>query len=415
MDKLLSAIKNNLQWFRSSGVLSPAAGEWGVAERIAVLEGNEAAGKILESFPARTFHDGYAILEHRRSDCNFETALMFLLAADFLGGAEDRRTAENLLDFLYFRSGLLNRNTTDVPPGTWNWASAFWAHNIWFDDDGWCAAIQILIGLRYPDLDRKYGCLEWGVRLSKELLTGFDRTFNPALDSEPEIICDPERVFVGKLSLPHWGMPPVCAFLAAYHVNRDPAFLDAVRRYAEYLRRRLNAFNASELSYALIGIPLAAMLAPDEPLFPELGRRIASELTDRMAANSHGNLPSEHFEAPNGPHLVDTIYTVNWALLGLVNLTGWLRLPEHRRALDRLVELLVDIQDTSESPVYRGCWRGMFDLNARAWGGGDCYEGGANSIYTGWTNAPITIGLMLAHSRLSFADLAAAPTPADGR
>jgi hypothetical protein len=44
----------------------------------------------------------------------------------------------------------------------------------------------------------------------------------------------------------------------------------------------------------------------------------------------------------------------------------------------------------------------MYDLKARAWGGGDCYEGGANSIYTGWTNAPIafTIAYELAGGSL---------------
>ncbi len=405
MERLLSAIGNNLRWFRESGVLSPLAGEWGVAERIAVLAGNEAAEKILESFPARTFHDGYAILEHRRSDCNFETALMFLLAADFLDSPEDRKTAENLLDFLYFRSGLLNRNTTDVPPGTWNWASAFCGHNIWFDDDGWVAAIQIVIGRRYPELDRKYGCLEWGARLARAILLAFNRTFQPDQEAESEFINDPERIFVGKLSLPHWGMPPVCAFLAASLVDRDPAYLDAIRRYAEYVQRRLDAFNASELSYALIGIPLAARMFPDEPLFAELGRQLAARLLGRMAASPHGNLPSEHFEAPNGPHLVDTIYTVNWALLGFINLAGWQPGEEHRQAVANLARLLAEIQDVSDSPTYRGCWRGMYDLNARAWGGGDCYEGGAGSIYTGWTNAPITIGLLLARQQLSFAEL----------
>ena len=328
MEGLLSAIKRNLQWFRESGVLSPPAGEWGVAERIAVLAGNAATEKILEEFPARTFHGDYAILEHRRSDCNFETALMFLLASDLLHGQEERKIAENLLDFLYFRSGLLNRNTKDVPPGTWNWASAFCGHSIWFDDNGWVAAIQILIGLRYPELDRKYGCLEWGLRLAHELLLGFDRAFNPAADAETEFINDPERVFLGKLSLPHWGIPPVCAFLAAHRVNGESACLAAVRRYAAYLQRRLEGFNASELSYALIGIPLAAKLCPEEPLFSQLARQLADRLTGRMAANKYGNLPSEHFEAPNGPYLVDTIYTANWTLLGFVSLTGWLHAPE---------------------------------------------------------------------------------------
>jgi len=36
-----------------------------------------------------------------------------------------------------------------------------------------------------------------------------------------------------------------------------------------------------------------------------------------------------------------------------------------------------------------GCWRGMYDMKMKKWGGGNCFEGGADSIYTGWTNAPI--------------------------
>ena len=33
----------------------------------------------------------------------------------------------------------------------------------------------------------------------------------------------------------------------------------------------------------------------------------------------------------------------------------------------------------------------MYDLNAKSWGGGDRFEGCASSIYSGWTNAPISI------------------------
>ena len=36
----------------------------------------------------------------------------------------------------------------------------------------------------------------------------------------------------------------------------------------------------------------------------------------------------------------------------------------------------------------------MYDLRAGEWGGGDLFEGGQNSIYTGWTNAPIALGLL---------------------
>ena len=34
--------RQNLAWFRRSGVMRPEDGSWGVAERLVVTEGNEA-------------------------------------------------------------------------------------------------------------------------------------------------------------------------------------------------------------------------------------------------------------------------------------------------------------------------------------------------------------------------------------
>ena len=62
---------------------------------------------------------------------------------------------------------------------------------------------------------------------------------------------------------------------------------------------------------------------------------------------------------------------------------------KYREGFDKLLALLLKIQDHTPKKQLFGCWRGMYDLNVGAWGGGDCYEGGAGSIYTGWTNAPI--------------------------
>ena len=57
--------------------------------------------------------------------------------------------------------------------------------------------------------------------------------------------------------------------------------------------------------------------------------------------------------------------------------------------VEKLLDLIVNIQDRSPQAHLNGCWRGMYDLEKECWGGGDRFEGGANSIYTGWTNAPI--------------------------
>ena len=45
----------------------------------------------------------------------------------------------------------------------------------------------------------------------------------------------------------------------------------------------------------------------------------------------------------------------------------------------------------------------MYDMKAKAWGGGNCYEGGAGSIYTGWTNAPIAWAVAFALQHKCFA------------
>ena len=103
------------------------------------------------------------------------------------------------------------------------------------------------------------------------------------------------------------------------------------------------------------------------------------------------SIPAEHYEAPVGSHLADTIYTVNWALMGFQILYSVNGQEKYRKAFVKLLDLMVDIQDKSPEKHVKGCWRGMYDLKAGNWGGGDCYEGGANSIYTGWTNAPIAI------------------------
>ena len=106
------------------------------------------------------------------------------------------------------------------------------------------------------------------------------------------------------------------------------------------------------------------------------------------AVDAYGNLPSEHAEAPVGAHLADLIYTLNWAVLALGSLTAWEK-NLFSDPFDRVLALLLRLQDHSPEPYLFGCWHGMFDLKRQDWGGGNRSEGGAASIYTGWTNAPL--------------------------
>ena len=109
---LEKSLEANLRWFERSGVMSPADGTWGVGERIVLTAGNTALEKTLRSFPAFTRHGGHVVMEQRRPDCNFEAALMFLLAAKALDKPAWRDTARNLLCYLHCRSGMRNPDLT---------------------------------------------------------------------------------------------------------------------------------------------------------------------------------------------------------------------------------------------------------------------------------------------------------------
>ena len=51
-EKMKNSLLRNLNWFLNSGVMIPESGIWGVAERVAVTNGNEAIEVMKKSFPA---------------------------------------------------------------------------------------------------------------------------------------------------------------------------------------------------------------------------------------------------------------------------------------------------------------------------------------------------------------------------
>ena len=396
--QLLDAVRRNLEWFCNSGVMDPPDGSWGVAERIAVTKDHTAIEKICRAFPAWNEFDGYCVIEPRRPDCNFETALLFLLAGRKFGSEEFTRTGENLLMYLYNRSGMIFPENS-----VWNWSNITKQPGRWFDDNGWCGVIQFRIAALRPDLDRKYRMRGRALRLARLLAAGVDRSLGADQEISHGSWPDPEGFWLGEPRLPHWGAVALLAGTAALAVEPDPVLAIQLRRYYEYVGGRLDTFIASELCYALLGAAFAANVTGEE-FYLDLTARTAAAVLRRIDPAT-GNLPAEHCEAPKGAHLVDLIYTANWALLGLQAAAGVTGDEAVREAYRKLLELLTAVQDRSDNPAFRGCWRGMYDLRAGEWGGGDLFEGGQNSIYTGWTNAPIALGLLLAADRTSLAAL----------
>ena len=380
---LKRALRSNLSWFENSGVMIPDNGLWGVAERVA-LKGNSAIEQIYRSFPAWTEFSDHSIIEQRRADCNFETAFLFLLGSDVFKVKKYYDTAENILDFLYFRSGMLNRTPADENlSGAWYWSHI--SKPIYFDDNSWNCTIQLLISKKYPDLDNKYNMKNWALLLADNMATGFMSHFQAAEDFT--------RKWAGNLNLPHWGSLVCMAMAKAYEASPRLEYKAVVDKYYQFLDANKDSFITSEQAYAVIGAGFCYHAFKDQK-FIKLAEFFGNKLIVRMDPATN-NIPAEHYEAPKGQSLADMIYTVNWALLGFQILQNIDNDMKYRDAFLKLLGLAIKIQDQSQEKHLNGCWRGMYDLTNNCWGGGDCYEGGAKSIYTGWTNTTIAscIGL----------------------
>lgn len=379
-----NTLLKNLSWFEKSGVMLPADGLWGVAERVAVVKNNEAIEKMYSSFVAWTPHGDYSIIEQRRADCNFQAAYLFLLASEVFSEQKYYTIAVNILDFLYYRSGLLWRNKDQYPHGSWNWSHIKRSSDVYFDDESWCVFLQLEIGAKYPELEQKYEMKHWAMILADELCSASLRVMHDEKE-KPDWVDLTQKTWLGRLQLPHWGSLTVMALARAWKENPKQEYLDFIQEYDAYLKADPGIFNVSECAYVVIGSSAAYRYTGDAR-YLETARIFGTKVSEKIQEN--GNIPAEHYEAPTGVHLVDTIYTVNWALLGLQALSAVD--PEYQAACQKVMNLVIQIQDTSPEPQFNGCWRGMYDMEQKSWGGGDRFEGGAGSIYTGWTNAPIS-------------------------
>ncbi|MBE6391479.1 MAG: hypothetical protein E7042_04675 [Lentisphaerae bacterium] len=375
---LKQVIQRNLEWFKSSGVMFPADGSWGVAERIAVRANNAAMERILTVFPAFTEFDGGCIIEPRRADCNFQTAWIFLTAGQLFPGCGYEMIGKNIIDFLYCRSGLLARSSEEgLIPGCWNWSHITRKPAIWYDDESWCLLLQHKIADDFPELDRKYQMHYWADRLAGELYQ--------ALAS-----AEPSPHWNGNREMPHFTALAAMALAGAATEETAGKYQQIAKKFYS----NLNCPNTSEHAYAMLGAINCARKF-DREFFLAQARKHADAIIAKIDPET-GIMPAEHHEAPQGSALADMIYTLNWSLIGMRELA--LLLPEYRKTAEQLINFVCKIQDDTPSSRFNGCWRGMYDVSTQSWGGGDHHEGGANSIYTGWTNAPICSALLMEYA-----------------
>jgi hypothetical protein len=400
MDKL-RIIRRSIQWFKNSGIMHPADGFWGVGERILVAEGNEAIEKINKYFYCQTILAPTVLaIEHRRADCNFETALEFDIASDVLKDPSLRIIAHNLIEFLTKRSALRHVLENDPTHNLWGWSMPLSSNACWTDDNSWVITMSLILARR-----GRNELKEAGTAAARQMRKHMKDFYNH-LDKNGKEAKYENEVMAGTNLSPHWLGLTTMAFSHAAVADPDTDYTNVVAKYYEYAPSGPPKFMTETRTPTITGLPwtlseygyLAFSAAVAAKQFGLASARDAAKLAaDALVEHQHkdGHFAAEHDEAPIAPHLADLIYTQNWATLGLYH--AWLffeRDEKYRKAFDKSLTFLARIQDKSKEKYFKGCWRGLYDTKARKYGGGDKWEGGQGSIYSGWTNAPIALAFL---------------------
>jgi hypothetical protein len=398
------ALEDLLHWFTHSGIMRPADGFWGVGERLAIRAANDAWAKLCEHFPCQTpLTAEVVVLEHRRPDCQVQVALLFDLAADALACPAQRQVADQLLAHLTQRSCLRDDRPDSPTAHLWGWANPTHRQHYWTDDNAWVATLLLMLARRgRPHLR------EGALATARVLAQHLERFLNHLAEHGRDAAC-PEAPMLGVRLNPHWLGLVTMALAHAHAEAPQPAWRALVEQYHTLVLDGPQGCDPAARARPATGLPwtlseyaylsLTASLAASAFASPA-ARHAALTVARHLVAHQSrlGHWGAEHYEAPAAPHLADLIYTQNWAALGLCHAARLFPAePAIAAARDRAVAFLLSIQDPGPEPWCAGCWRGMYDTAQRRWGGGDRFEGGASSIYSGWTNAPIGLAL-LAHA-----------------
>jgi hypothetical protein len=418
------------QWFANSHLLVhpseklklyqalAANGETTAPARPDAPEGDGCFG-ILEGYSSSILYDGNQPRRlPLRNDCNTESAMVLALDGRFNRQTQHALIASNLLDFVYFNSGLCQGARADPAQAAfglmgWGDIAPAWLVANYGDDNARAMLATAVAAAAWPT-DR------WDERLMRALLAnlrttgklGFrgDRIDLPALaqhgwqhyyQAEP-VNCSPH--FESYL----WA----CYLWAWQHTGFRP-FLDRARTA---IMMTMKAYPGqwlwqNNIERARMLLCLAWLVrVEDTPEHREWLNRVAGDLLACQQAcgaihESLGHGPGGWFQAPrrnedygtsetpllqqDGDPVSDQLYTTGFALLGLheaVGATGDLKL---KRAEDKLAEYLCRIQTRSKKlPHLNGTWfRAFDDRRWEAWASSADIGWGAWSIESGWGQA----------------------------
>ncbi len=422
--------KSKYKAYRESGIVDPK-NPVGPLQDPAWPAGDGEHG-VLEGFSSRIAYDGrQKVRWWLRSDSNGESSLAFALRSKLDGDTRSHRIAQNLLDWIYVRSGLFQDD-----PDKANWGLVHWAWDsgsLYGDND-----VKIILGCLGTAAILETG--RWDQPLLKNILANFRTTgkygFRGAALNDGELLKRGWRHYWDsstKHFAPHYQAWIWATYLWLYDKTGYEPLLtrtrSAIRMMMEAYPDRWNWTNGIQQERGRMLLTLAWLIRVDDrPEHRAWLKRMADDMQQCQDSSGAirealGDLRHGGYRPPqsnaeygtseasliqeNGDPVADMLYTCNFAFLGLHEAYAATGDEQYRIMADRLAEFLVRIQVKSEThPELDGGWFRAFDYKRWEYWGSNADAGwGAWSIETGWTQAWIPTVLSLRELNLNLWDI----------
>ena len=370
-----------------------------------VLEGIASEVRLDGSQPVRWW---------LRSDSNGESSLAFALRSAMDGDTTSRLIAGNLLDWLYFKSGLFQNDPSEPNYGLLFWAPGN-AQALYQDND-----IKAILGCMGTA-----GLLEtdrWDEVLVKNILGNFRTTgvngFRGRRIENPDLIKKGWQSYMKRdftLYQPHYEAWTWSSYLWLYDKAGWKPLLEKTRKGISMM---MNAYpdgwrwtNGIQQERGRMLLPLAWLIRVDDrPEYRQWIKQLADDIEkcqdesgairEELGDPSKGDyvppLSNEAYgtnEAPliqeNGDKVADLLYTCNFTFVGLHEAYAATGDIQFRRMADKLADFLVRVQVKSDKHTsLDGGWMRAFDYGRWDYLGSNADSGwGAWSIEAGWTQA----------------------------
>lgn len=387
---------------------------------------------VLEGMVSRIRFDGtQPVRWSLRSDSNGESALAFALRAQLDGDSRSRRIAGNLLDWLYFNSGLYRNDPTKANFGLIWWTPT--TASLYGDND-----IKIILSCLGTSAILKTD--RWDEPLLQNIVANFRTTgrlgFRRRALRDAELLARGWEHYLNESYEylgPHYEAWIWASYLWLYDKTKYEPLLAktrfAIRRTMEGYPDKWTWTNGIQQERGRMLLPLAWLIrVEDRPEYRAWLRRMAEDLhrcqvpcgaiREEMGPMSQGrfrppqsNQQYGKHEAPliqnNGDPIADLLYTCNFTFLGLHEAHAATGEPLYREMADRLADFLVRVQIRSENhPELDGGWFRAFDYQRWDYWGSNADSGwGAWAIEVGWTQGWIPTVLALRELDLNLWDL----------